>query len=230
MIIIKILIIEDEYSLADAISEMLKKECFDVKIITDGEKGENEALTNIYDLILLDIMLPNKNGFKILKNLKEEKIDTPIIILTAKSEICDKLKGLENGADDYITKPFHMRELIARVKIILKRKSNIEDVSFLEFGDIKLDLKTGKICCEENNIVINGKELDLLEILLLNKKQIIERETLANKIWGYDSEAEYNNVEVYISFLRKKLKLLKSNVKIKAIRGIGYKLEGGEDE
>ncbi len=225
----KILIIEDEYSLADAISEMLKKENFDVKIITDGEKGENEALTNIYDLILLDIMLPNKNGFEILNNLKNEKIDTPIIILTAKSEIYDKLNGLENGADDYITKPFHMRELMARVKIILKRKSNIEDTSNLEFGDIRLDLKTGKIVCKENSILINGKELDLLEILLLNKKQIIDRETLANKIWGYDSEAEYNNVEVYISFLRKKLKLLKSNVKIKAIRGIGYKLEVEDD-
>ena len=225
----KILIIEDEYSLADAISEMLKKENFDVKIITDGEKGENEALTNIYDLILLDIMLPNKNGFEILNNLKNEKIDTPIIILTAKSEIYDKLNGLENGADDYITKPFHMRELIARVKIILKRKSNIEDMNILEFGDIKLDLKTGKLICKENNILINGKELDLLEILLLNKRQIINRETLANKIWGYDSEAEYNNVEVYISFLRKKLKLLKSNVKIKAIRGIGYKLEVEDD-
>lgn len=225
----KILIIEDEYSLADAISETLKKEHFDVKIVTDGEKGECEALTNIYDLILLDIMLPGKNGFEILNNLKKEKIDTPIIILTAKSEIYDKLNGLENGADDYITKPFHMRELIARAKIALKRKSNMEDMSFLEFGDIKLDLKTGKIICKENNILINGKEMDLLEILLLNKKQIIGRETLANKIWGYDSEAEYNNVEVYISFLRKKLRLLKSNVKIKAIRGIGYKLEVEDD-
>lgn len=115
---------------------MLKKENFDVKIITDGEKGENEALTNIYDLILLDIMLPSKNGFEILNNLKNEKIDTTIIILTAKSEIYDKLNGLENGADDYITKPFHMRELMARVKIILKRKSNIEDTSNLEFGDM----------------------------------------------------------------------------------------------
>ena len=225
----KILIIEDEYSLADAISETLKKEHFDVNIVTDGEKGEYEALTNIYDLILLDIMLPSKNGFEILNNLKNERIDTPIIILTAKSEIYDKLNGLENGADDYITKPFHMRELIARVKIILKRNSNLNDMSILEFGDIKLDLKTGKIICGENSILINGKELDLLEILLLNKKQIIDRETLANKIWGYDSDAEYNNVEVYISFLRKKLKLLKSNVKIKAIRGIGYKMEVEDD-
>jgi DNA-binding response OmpR family regulator len=223
--IMKILIIEDEYSLADAIAETLKKEYFDVKIVTDGERGEFEAQTNVYDLILLDIMLPKRDGFEVLRNLRKEKISTPIIILTAKSEIYDKLNGLENGADDYITKPFHMRELMARVKIILKRTSNIEDTSYIEYGDIKLEIKTGKITCVDNQISINGKELDLLEILLLNKTQIIDRETLANKIWGYNSEAEYNNVEVYISFLRKKLKLLKSNVKIKAIRGIGYKLE-----
>lgn len=221
----KILIIEDEYSLADAIAETLKKEKFDVKIITDGIEGQDEALTNIYDLILLDVMLPSKNGFEILKILKQEKIEAPIIILTAKSEIYDKLNGLENGADDYITKPFHMRELVARIKVVLKRKINIEDSNILEFKDLKLDLRTGKMISNDNEISINGKELDLLEILLLNKNQITEREQLANKIWGYNSDSEYNNVEVYVSFLRKKLKLIKSNVKIKAVRGIGYKLE-----
>lgn len=225
----KILIIEDEYSLADAIAETLKKEKFTVKIITDGEEGENEALTNIYDLILLDVMLPHKDGFEILSTLKKEKIETPVIMLTAKSEISDKLNGLENGADDYITKPFHMRELIARVKIILKRKTKIEDTNIIEYGDLKLDLKNGKMTSGDNEIQISGKELDLLEILLINKNQIINREKLADKIWGYDSDAEYNNVEVYISFLRKKLKLLKSKVKIKAVRGIGYKLEVEND-
>lgn len=225
----KILIIEDEYSLADAIAETLKKENFDVKIITDGEEGECEALTNIYDLILLDIMLPKIDGFNILKDLKKEKINTPIIILTAKSEIYDKLNGLENGADDYITKPFHTRELIARVKNILKRKTNIEDTNCLECGNIRLETKTGEIICKNDKIMINGKELELLETLLLNKSQVVDRETLANKIWGYNSDTEYNNVEVYISFLRKKLKLLKSNVKIKTIRGIGYKLEVEND-
>lgn len=221
----KVLIIEDEYSLADAIAETLKKEKFSVTIKTDGEEGEDEALTNIYDLILLDVMLPHKNGFEILNTLKNEKIETPVIMLTAKSEMSDKLNGLENGADDYITKPFHMRELIARVKIILRRKTNVEDTSVLEFDDLKLDLKNGKMSSGENEIQISGKELELLEVLLVNKNQTINREKLADKIWGYDSDTEYNNVEVYISFLRKKLKLLKSNVKIKAIRGIGYKLE-----
>lgn len=221
----KILIVEDEYSLADAIAETLRKEKFTVDIITDGEKGENEALTGVYDLILLDIMLPNKTGFEILKTLKKEKIEAPIIILTAKSEIDDKLNGLENGADDYITKPFHMKELLARVKVILKRRTNINDTDILEFGDLKLNMKTGKIICDNSEISINGKELELLEILLINSRQIVDRETLANKIWGYNSDAEYNNVEVYVSFLRKKLKLLKSKVIIKAVRGIGYKME-----
>lgn len=225
----KILIIEDEYSLADAIAETLQKEKFVVNIITNGEDGENEALTNVYDLILLDVMLPKKDGFEILTNLRKEKIDTPIVMLTAKSEMSNKLNGLENGADDYITKPFHMRELVARVKVILKRKVNIEDTNVLEYSDLKLDLGTGKMSVNDTEIAINGKELTLLEILLLNKNQIVNREILANKIWGYNSETEYNNVEVYVSFLRKKLKLLKSKVKIKAVRGIGYKLEEEND-
>lgn len=225
----KILIIEDEYSLADAIAETLQKEKFVVTIIANGEDGENEALTNIYDLILLDVMLPNKDGFEILKDLRKEKIETPIIMLTAKSEMMDKLNGLEHGADDYITKPFHMRELIARIKVILKRKTNIKDTNILEYSDLKLDLGTGKMSSIHAEIAINGKELELLETLLLNKNQIISREILANKIWGYNSETEYNNVEVYVSFLRKKLKLLKSKVKIKAVRGIGYKMEEEND-
>lgn len=225
----KILIIEDEYSLADAISETLQKEKFQVNIITNGEDGENEALTNIYDLILLDVMIPKKDGFEILVNLRKEKIDTPIIMLTAKSEMSDKLNGLENGADDYITKPFHTRELVARVKVILKRKTNTQDTNVLEYSDLKLNLGTCKMKANDTEIAINGKELDLLEILLVNKNQIVNRELLANKIWGYNSETEYNNVEVYVSFLRKKLKLLKSKVKIKAVRGIGYKLEEEND-
>lgn len=225
----KILIIEDEYSLADAIAETLQKEKFVVTIIANGEDGENEALTNIYDLILLDVMLPNKDGFEILKDLRKEKIETPIIMLTAKSEMMDKLNGLEHGADDYITKPFHMRELIARIKVILKRKTNIKDTNILEYSDLKLDLGTGKMSSIHAEIAINGKELELLEVLLLNKNQITNREILANKIWGYNSETEYNNVEVYVSFLRKKLKLLKSKVKIKAVRGIGYKMEEEND-
>lgn len=229
MINVKILIVEDEYSLADAIRESLEKEHFDVTIAINGEMGEDEALTGLYDLILLDIMLPKRNGFEILRTLKDEKIKTPIIILTAKSEIDDKLNGLENGADDYITKPFHMKELVARVKIILKRSTNLEDTNTLTYGDLTLDLSKGLLKCGNNEVAINGKELNLMEILLINKEQIIEKEVLTDKIWGYDSDAEYNSVEVYISFLRKKLNLLGSKVKISTVRGIGYKLEDKND-
>ena len=225
-----ILIIEDEYSLADAISETLKNEKFNVCIKTNGEDGEDEALTENYDLILLDVMLPKKNGFEILRYLRDEKIKTPIIMLTAKSEIDDKLNGLEHGADDYITKPFSMRELMARIKVILKRANDIEDTNYIEYGDLILDLKNANLKCKNNNIQISGKELELLEQLLLNKNQIVPKENLIQRIWGYEDESEYNNVEVYITFIRRKLKLIESKVNIKAVRGIGYKLEEKNDK
>ena len=225
-----ILIIEDEYSLADAIAETLKNDNFSVKIETNGEDGENEALTENYDLILLDVMLPKKNGFDILRTLEQEKIKTPIIMLTAKSEMEDKLNGLENGADDYITKPFAMRELMARIKAVLKRTNNIENTDYLEFGDLILDLKNAKLKCNNNEIQISGKELELLEQLLINKNQISSRESLAERIWGYENDSEYNNVEVYITFVRRKLKLIDSKVTIKAVRGVGYKLEEKYDK
>jgi len=222
---VNILIIEDEYSLADAVAETLKKEKFNVCIKTNGEDGEDEALTENYDLILLDVMLPRKNGFDILKYLRQEKIKTPIIMLTAKAEIEDKLNGLEHGADDYITKPFSMRELMARVKAVLKRTNNIENTDCLKYSDLILDIKNAKLKCNNNEIQINGKELEILEQLLLNKNQISLRESLLERIWGYESDLEYNNLEVYITFIRRKLKLIDSKVNIKAVRGIGYKLE-----
>ena len=224
-----ILIIEDEYSLADAVAETLKSENFNVCIKTNGEDGEDEALTENYDLILLDVMLPGKNGFDILKYLRQEKIKTPVIMLTAKSEIEDKLNGLEHGADDYITKPFAMRELMARIKAVLKRTNNIDNTDFLEFGDLVLDLKNAKLKCSHNEIQINGKEFELLEQFLINKNQILSKEKILERIWGYDSDAEYNNVEVYITFIRRKLKLIDSKVTIKAVRGVGYKLEEKND-
>ena len=224
-----ILIIEDEYSLADAVAETLKSEKFNVCIKTNGEDGEDEALTENYDLILLDVMLPKKNGFEILRYLRQEKIKTPIIMLTAKSEMDDKLNGLEHGADDYITKPFSMRELMARIKAVLKRTNNIENTDVLEFGDLILDLKNAKLRCNDNEIQTSGKEFELIEHLLINKNQISTREKLLEKIWGYESEAEYNSLEVYITFIRRKLKLIESKVNIRAVRGIGYKLEEKND-
>ena len=213
----KVLIIEDEYSLADAIAETLKNDNYNIQIETNGEDGENEALTGNYDLILLDVMLPKKNGFDILRTIGQEKIKTPVIMLTAKSEIEDKLNGLEHGADDYITKPFAMRELMARIKAVLKRTNNIDNTEILEFGDLVLDLKNAKLKCSHNEIQINGKEFELLEQFLINKNQILSKEKILERIWGYDSDAEYNSVEVYVSFLRKKLNLLAEVVTLKKI-------------
>ena len=221
----RILIIEDDEVLANAMAEVLENEKFEVNIETEGEKGQDEALTNIYDLMILDVMLPGKNGFDILKTLKKEKIKAPIIIVTAKYEIEDKLNGLENGADDYITKPFHIKELLARLKLSIRRKNDIEDTNLLKFEGLMLDKDSGILSCDEKNIQISGKELNLMEFLLINRNKTIDRETIANKIWGFDSDSDYNNVEVYISFLRKKLKLLKTIVKINTVRGLGYKLE-----
>lgn len=224
-----ILIVEDQFSLADAIGESLTAQSFDVIIKQDGLDGEYEALTGNYDLIILDVMLPGKTGFEILKSIRKYEIKTPVIMLTAKSELEDKLNGLENGADDYITKPFSTKELIARIKAVLKRTNNLEDTEILKFEDIILDLKTSTLKSNKNEIQISGKELEILEQFLINKNQIITRERLALRIWGYESEAEYNNVEVYITFVRRKLKLIESKVGIKAVRGVGYKLEVSND-
>lgn len=219
-----ILIVEDQFSLADAMKAALEREGYAVHIETDGLDGENEALSGAYDLLILDVMLPGKNGFEILSSVKNES-DVPVIMVTAKSEITDKLNGLTHGADDYITKPFHIRELIARVNNVLRRTQKVSRVDMPSFGDLELDVKNSVILCGDNSLSVTGKEFRLLEYLILQKGNVAAREQLAVKIWGYGSEAEYNNVEVYVSFLRKKLRLLHSSVKITSVRGIGYKLE-----
>ena len=226
MIIMKVLIIEDEYNLADAISSLLKKERYNVAIITDGERGLEEALTNTYDLIVLDVMLPHKNGFEILDELKKEEISSKVLMLTAKNTIDDKMTCFNNGADDYLTKPFHMQELIARVNIQL-RKSKTKNNNIMELGDIILNIKSMELCNRNENykVKIIGKEFQLLELLMNNPNQVILKEQLFVKIWGYDTESDINTLEAYISFIRKKLKLIKSKINLKAIRNMGYVLE-----
>ena len=226
----KILIIEDEYNLADAISSMLTSKKYSVEIRTDGEEGLDEALTDIYDLIILDVMLPHKNGFEILKELRQEKINSKIIMLTAKNTIDDKMLGFNNGADDYLTKPFHMEELIARVNVQLRKNNNVTP-DIIELGDIILNIKSMELCNknEDQKVKIIGKEFQLLELLMTNPNQVIEKEQLFVKIWGYDTDCDINTLEAYISFIRKKLKLVKSKIKLKAIRNMGYVLEV-EDE
>ena len=222
----KILIIEDEYNLADAIRATLKYNNYLVDIESDGLKGYEEALTGIYDLIILDVMLPNKNGFEILKDLRKENINSKIIMLTAKSEIEDKIMGFNNGADDYLTKPFHIDELLARINKELRRKDYLTKDTII-CNDIKLNLKNMKLYNTKNNqsIKIIGKEFNVLELLMNNPNQVISKEQIFVKIWGYNSECDINILEAYISFLRKKLKLIKANTTIKAIRNMGYVLE-----
>lgn len=227
----RILVVEDEYSLADLISSRLKKEKYTVDVSLDGEDGLYNALTDIYDLIILDIMLPKVNGIEILKDIRKNNIKSKVIMLTAKSELDDKLIGLNNGANDYVTKPFHMDELVARVNVQL-RNNSIEEKTYLEYGDIRLNLKSSNVSCIKTNEEINiiNKEFLLLEYFMNNPEQIISKEQIYDKIWGIDNESFSNNLEVFLSFLRKKLKLIGSNVSIKSIRGMGYKLEYSDEE
>lgn len=223
----RILVVEDEFNLADIIATKLKKEKYDVDISLDGEDGLHNALSGIYDLIILDIMLPKLSGTEILKDVREKDITSKIIMLTAKASLDDKLVGFENGANDYVTKPFHIEELIARVNAQLRNTETAVKKDILSFGDIELNLRTSTIVCKNNkeSINISYKELMILEYLISNSSQIISKDQLYNKIWGMDAGIESNNLEAYLSFLRKKLKIIDSNVNIKSIRNLGYKLE-----
>ncbi len=223
----KILIIEDEYNLADAIKSILAEERYDVAINTDGEVGLDNALSGIYDLIILDVMLPHVNGFEILRKIREEKLEVKVIMLTAKNSIDDKMQGFQGGADDYLTKPFYMEELLARVNLQLRKRSRDTNNKRLEVGDIALDISKLELISLKTTESINviGKEFQLLELFMQHPNQVLEKEQIFTKIWGYDSESDMNTLEAYISFLRKKLKLLSSYITIKSIRNIGYKFE-----
>jgi len=219
-----ILIVEDEVQLAEAIKEILKRQKFQVDTVYDGCSGFEYALKGNYDLIILDIMLPEMNGLEVLQRLRQKNINTPILLLSAKSEIPDKIKGLDIGADDYMTKPFNADELVARVKALCRRKENYQG-EILETSELQLDKNTYELKCGNNSIVLGAKEFQIMEFLLLNKGKILPKNHIQDKIWGYDCDSEYNNVEVYISFLRKKLSAIHSKTQIKSVRGVGYKLE-----
>ena len=223
----RILVVEDEFSLADIIATKLRKEKYNVDISSDGEEGLDNALSGVYDLIILDIMLPKINGIEILKEIRNNNIDTKVIMLTAKSSLDDKLVGFEYGANDYVTKPFHIEELIARVNVQLRNNEKNINKDILKFGDIELNVRTSTITCTKNNesINISYKEFMILEYLMNNSNQIISKEQIYDKICGIDTDFESNNLEAYLSFVRKKLKIIDSDVTIKAIRGMGYKLE-----
>lgn len=227
----RILIVEDEFNLADVVESRLRREKYTVDISLDGEEGLYQALTDIYDLIILDVMIPKIDGFEILKRIRKNNISSKVIMLTAKTMLEDKLTGFDIGANDYVTKPFHIEELVARVNAQLRKDNKTYSKDYLEVGDLRLNIKTSKISClkTKEDIDISCKEFLLMEYLMYNKEQIISKEQIYDKVWGLDNEVESNNLEAYLSFLRKKIKIIGSTVKIKAIRGLGYKLEVNDE-
>lgn len=221
----RILLVEDEVYLSEALTQILRKNNYTVDVASEGDAGLDNALSNIYDLIILDIMLPKMDGISILKNIRKKGISTPVILLTAKGEISDKVIGLDSGADDYLPKPFSTEELLARIRALSRRKGEVLTDNSLRYGDIELNLSTLKLSKESKEVKLILKESELLELLISRKNIATSKELIIEKLWGFDSEAEHNHVEVYVSFLRKKLVFLNSKISINTVRGVGYILE-----
>lgn len=224
----KLLLVEDEKRMGQALCELLRQEQYEVDWYSDGQEGADALEGDTYDVVVLDIMLPHKNGFDIARDARRNGVQTPILMLTARSDTDDKVNGLDCGADDYLTKPFVPKELLARLRALLRRQYNIDDGK-LYFGDLVLETKTMQLSNRESgqSVRLSDKEFRAFEILISNQGRIMTREQLALKIWGYESDAEYNNVEVYMTFARKKLSFIGSRVVIKAVRGVGYEMRDG---
>ena len=220
----QVLIVEDEVRLAAALKEILEKEKYMVDVVHDGDSALDYITSGIYDVIVLDVMLPGQDGFTIAKKARAAKIETPIIMLTARNEIQNRVKGLDAGADDYMTKPFAPSELLARIRAVTRRQGEVI-TDRLTFGDLELDLSTCQLSRGAKSVHLNFKEFELLKLLIANQGSPMTKDTLIIKIWGYDSDASDNNVEAYISFLRKKIAFLGSSVKISALRKVGYIIE-----
>lgn len=220
----RVLVVEDEYKLSEMVSDRLKKEKYTVDVANDGETGLYKALDGIYDLVILDIMLPKVNGIDILKEIRNNNINSKVIMLTAKCELDDKLLGFKSGANDYISKPFHIDELIARVNVQLR--NNIEENKDIIYGDLILNIDKSEIINKntKESVSIINKEFQLLEYFMRNPEQVLSKEMIYDKVWGTDNESFSNNLEAYLSFIRKKLKLIDSKVNIKSLRNIGYKM------
>lgn len=220
----QVLVVEDEKRLAEALAHILEEQKYMVDIAFDGEDGYDYAVSGIYDVIILDIMLPKKNGYEVASRLRKEKIATPILMLTAKDQIADKVKGLDAGADDYMTKPFAAEELLARVRALTRRQGEVV-IDELKFSDVTLNLATCDLICGTKSVHLNFKEFEIMKILMQNSGMVTTKEDLIVKVWGYDSDAVDNNVEVYVSFLRKKLDFISGGIEIISLRKIGYRLE-----
>ena len=222
----KILIIEDEKLLADSLKALLEKKGFDVECVYDGESGAEYAETGVYDLRILDVMMPKMDGFEVARSVRAKRCGTPILMLTARSGLEDRIRGLNAGADYYLTKPFDTRELLACVNALLRRQGG--QVDELSLGNTALDLSSCTLICGENSVRLSAKEFDIMRFLLQSKDAVLSKEVILAKVWGYDSNAVENHVEVYVGFLRKKLAAIGSNVRIEAVRRLGYRLEVDE--
>lgn len=220
----RILLAEDEKELSNALVAILKHNNYSVDAVYDGADAFDYGLTANYDVIILDIMMPKMNGLEVLENLRGKGVHTPILLLTAKSEIEDRIRGLDKGADDYLSKPFAMGELLARVRAMTRRKSEFTP-NLIELGNISLNKENYELSNNKSSLRLSNKEFQMLEMLMNNSKRLISTEQFMERIWGYEAEAEISVVWVYISYLRKKLESLDANVKIKAVRGVGYTLE-----
>ena len=221
----RVLVIEDEVRLAATLQDLLELNGYTADTRHDGESGLDEALTGIYDVVILDVMLPKMDGFTVLRRLRESGSAVPVLMLTARSELSDRVEGLDRGADYYLTKPFEPRELMACVRALTRRQPELRNTDVLSCADLTLDKSSFTLSCGERSVRLSRKEFDMMELFLLNQKQVITKDSLLVKIWGYESDAEDNNVEVYVSFLRRKLEHLRSQVKIRTIRMVGYCLE-----
>lgn len=223
----KILIIEDEKLLADSLRKLLEKKGFDVEIAYDGEIGAEYALLGIYDLLVLDVMMPKLNGYEVARQVRSRHLGTPILMLTARSDLEDRITGLTAGADYYLTKPFDTREFLACINALLRRQG--AQVDEMMFGNTSLDLASATLVRGSDSVRLSAKEFDIMRFLFQTGERNLSKEVILARVWGYDSDAVENHVEVYIGFLRKKLASIGSNVRIEAIRRLGYHLEVRED-
>ena len=223
----RILLVEDEEYMAQAVAQVLEKNNYTVDLAHDGEYGLDCALSGVYDIVILDIMLPGRSGLDILKTLRQKRIAVPVLLLTAKSETEDKVTGLDLGADDYLTKPFEMQEMLARLRALARRKQEISVQSGCAFGDILLNPYMLSLFCGNQSFKLTLKESQLLEMLIDARGGVVSKGRIIEKVWGFDSDAEDRHVEVYISFLRKKLKALGADTSIETVRGMGYTLRAG---
>ena len=219
----KILVIEDERLLAQSIKAVLEQKGFEVEAVYDGETGAEYARLGIYDLVILDVMLPGMDGFQVAQALRAGRCATPILMLTAKSGIEDRITGLNAGADYYLTKPFDTRELLACVNALLRRQGG--QVDELRFGNTVLDLSSSQLVCGEKSQRLSAREFDVMRLLMQSRERILSKEVLLARVWGYESNAVENHVEVYVGFLRKKLRAIGSDIRITAVRRLGYHLE-----